>query len=425
MLAAFVLFGVCYACELSDWSLNMLRKRVLSFLPIINHSTGHDHLKCVHFWIIVTTFAGLGFFVGMWTVLLADLAGALQLSPVLLGIALSSFSSAGIVALASGSYLAARLSRRAILLIGIVGMSIFLVVLSSVSQFAILLIVLICGGVCTSCYDLAVNTLGGDYERRYQCKTMATFHAGFSGGAAPGAFLSALALSAGIGFRTIYIVGAVLFLVLGLVAAWCPLPSDTSTAELTVEAYEVQEEAISSTTVMGLLTTPIVMLAITLVCLSFFTDGALEGYISIYLRNLLGSGVLLGGVGIAAYHLTGFLGRLGSAAALRRYGERRVITSAGLLTLLGMLLALATTYSPLAVVGLLLVGIGQSPTVQRGASAVALVTAFGYAVFLVTPLLIGALANLLSLRIALLLTIVASIAIVLVAQRLPGRRSIG
>ncbi len=114
-----------------------------------------------------------------------------------------------------------------------------------------------------------------------------------------------------------------------------------------------------------------------------------------------------------------------------------MITSAGLLTLLGMVLALATAYAPLAVAGLFLVGIGQSPTVptafslaaqvgsQRGARAVALVTAFGYAVFLVTPLLIGALANLFSLRIALSLTIVASIAVVLVARRLPGMRSIG
>jgi len=105
--------------------------------------------------------------------------------------------------------------------------------------------------------------------------------------------------------------------------------------------------------------------------------------------------------------------------------------------LLGMVLALATTYAPLAVVGLLLVGIGQSPTVPTafslaaqvgyrwGARAVALVTAFGYTVFLVTPLLIGMLADIFSLRIALLLTIVASIAVVLVAQRLPGMRSIG
>jgi len=263
----------------------------MSFLRTTNHSAGYNHLQRIHFWVVVTIFAGLGFFVGVWTVLLADLARALQLSPALLGIALSSFSSAGIVALVSGSYLAERLSRRAILLAGIAGIGIFLLVLSFVSTFAILLIVLICGGVCASCYDLAVNTLGGDYERGYERKTMAIFHAGFSGGAAPGAVLSALALSAGVGFRTIYIAGSILFFLLVLVTAWCPLPSSASAIQPVMEA---QEEAVPVVTVIGLLITPVVLLAITLVSLSFFTDGALEGYISIYLRDLLGSGVLLG-----------------------------------------------------------------------------------------------------------------------------------
>jgi MFS family permease len=200
-----------------------------------------------------------------------------------------------------------------------------------------------------------------------------------------------------------------------------------------MDVREEQEHTLSSKGMPGLLATPIVLLAVLLVSLSFFTDGALEGYISIYLRDLLGSGVLLGGIGIAAYHLTGFAGRLGGVVALRRYGERRVITLAGTLTLLGMVLTLATTFAPLAVIGLLFVGIGQSPIVptafslagqvgaRRGASAVAIVTASGYTVFLITPLLIGTLAGLFSLRAALLGTIVTSTVIVLVAQRLPGR----
>ncbi len=88
----------------------------------------------------------------------------------------------------------------------------------------------------------------------------------------------------------------------------------------------------------------------------------------------------------------------------------------------------------LAVLGLLLVGFGQSPLVaiafslaaeagpQQGARAVAIVPVFGYSVFLVSPLLIGVLATLFSLRIALLLTIVISLGNVFVAQRLPCKR---
>ena len=48
------------------------------------------------------------------------------------------------------------------------------------------------------------------------------------------------------------------------------------------------------------------------------------------------------------------------------------------------------------------------------------VTAFGYSIFLISPLLVGFLAAFFSLRIALLLTIVTSVGVILIAQRLPG-----
>ena len=404
-----------------------------SFSSLLKARTSMEQtsLQHIHFWVVVTVFVGLGFQVGVWTVLLADLAHALKLSPALLGIALSCFSCSGIVLLVFGSYLADRLKRRFIVLLGIGGLSLFYIALIFVSQYSILLITLFFGGMAASCYDLAVNTLGGDYERRYAKKVMTLFHAGFSGGAALGAISSAVALANAIGYRTVYGVTALLLLILGGAMTFLPLPfivvQTTSTKEATNNS--------KPPSVFAVLVLPMVLLAVALVSLSFFTDGALEGYTSIYLRNLLGSGVLLGGIGIAAFHLMGLLGRLVSAIALQRYGERLVITLAAMLSVTGMLLALSTTQSFLAVGGLLLVGLGQSPMVatafslaagassQQGARAVAIVTAFGYSVFLISPLLIGILATLFSLRIALLLTIVTSLGIVLVAQHLPGKRS--
>jgi MFS family permease len=188
-----------------------------------------------------------------------------------------------------------------------------------------------------------------------------------------------------------------------------------------------------STSIFGLLAIPLVLLATLLVSFAFFTDGALEGYISIYLRDLLGSGALLGGVGIAAFYLIGAIGKVGSTIFLRRYGERPVVTVCALLSTAGMLIALSTTSAPLAVLGLLLLGLGQAPLAptafslasrveaHQGARAIAVVTAFGYSIFLIGPPIIGALAALTSLRTALLLTIAASLSIVLIAQRLLGR----
>ncbi len=388
------------------------------------------HLQRIHFWVVVTAFVGLGFQVGVWTVLLADLAKALKLSPALLGIALSCFSGAGIALLVLGSYLADRLRRRTIALLSIGGLSLFYITLIFVSQYSVLLVALLFGGMAASCYDLTVNTLGGDYERYYAKKAMTLFHAGFSGGAALGAVSSAIALTNGIGYRAVYGATALFLLVLAGAITLLPLtPLAQPASEQETRKSNVQ------LSVLAVLTLPLVLLAITLVSLSFFTDGALEGYSSLYLRNLLGSGVLLGGIGIALFHLTGLLGRLMSSVALRYYGDRRVVTIAALFSVLGLVLALATAQPLLAVIGLLLVGFGQSPMVaiafslaaetgpQQGARAVAIVTAFGYSIFLVSPLLIGVLATLFSLRVALLLTIVTSLGIVLLAQRLPGKRS--
>ena len=407
-------------------------KNAFSSLLKARTPTNEVQQQSSRFWVIVTIFAGLGFQVGVWTILLADLTHALKLSPALLGIALSCFSGAGIILLTFGSYLADRLKRRFIALLGLCGLSLFYLSLIFVTTYPLLLTAFLFGGTAASCYDLAANTLGGDYERRYTKKVMTLFHASFSGGAVIGAIGSAIALANGIDYRTVYEVTGLLLLVLAGAMTFLPLPT-TLIEATSIEKVANHSKSLSSG--LAVLVLPMVLLAITLVSLSFFTDGALEGYISIYLRDLLGSGVLLGGLGIAAFHLIGLFGRLVSAIALRRYGERSIITIAGTLSIVGMILALSTTNASLAVSGLLLVGLGQSPIVatafslaaeaepQQGARAIAIVTACGYSVFLVSPLLIGVLATLFSLRIALLPTIVTSVGIVLVAQRLPGKRA--
>lgn len=382
------------------------------------------------FWSIVTIFTGLGFYVGVWAILVADLANALKLTPAQLGLALACFPCVGITVLLFGGFLADHLTRRLILLLGIGGISLFFVILTFVSHYALLLVALLFGGASGSCYDLAINTIGGDYERRYGSKTMTLFNAGFSGGAALGAMGSAVALTSGVSFRIIYATSALLFLLLAGAALLFPLPSNTVAAKETVPGDAEKHKS----SIITLLVVPVVLTATLIVGLSFFTDGALEGYISIYLRNLLGSGALLGGVGIAAFYLIGMFGRISSTVFLRRYGERAVVTISGLLSAFGMLIALSTTSTLLVVGGLLLVGLGQAPLVptafslvaqveaRQSARAVAAVTACGYSVFLVSPPLVGILATLFSLRIALLLTIVTSIGIVLIAQRLPGPR---
>ena len=171
---------------------------------------------------------------------------------------------------------------------------------------------------------------------------------------------------------------------------------------------------------------PAVMFAIALISVTFFGDGALESFLSTYLRTTLAGGALVSGFGIGSYHFASLLGRLTATAALRRFGERRVMLAAGLLAAAGLLTAVTATAVAGAIGGLLLVGFAIAPVVPttlslaaRSGQAVATTTAAGYGAFIVSPLTIGLLAQATSLRLALALLVVTSLAIAGLATRGP------
>jgi MFS family permease len=126
------------------------------------------------------------------------------------------------------------------------------------------------------------------------------------------------------------------------------------------------------------------------------------------------------------------LGRLTATALLRRFGERRVVTGAGLLAATGLLIAVMAPDAAGAIGGLLLVGFAIAPVVPttlslagrsapgRSGQAVATVTAAGYGSFILSPLTIGLLAQATSLRLALGLLVLTSLAIAGPATRWPA-----
>jgi MFS family permease len=209
-----------------------------------------------------------------------------------------------------------------------------------------------------------------------------------------------------------------------------PITAATTPSPPTAAAATPRPPAAAAAPRGGLLRAPGVLVALALITLCFLGDGAIEGYVPLYLRDLLGAGALLTGIGVAAFHSASLAGRLTAARAQARLGERGLITAAGVGASAGMLVVVLADAPALAAAGLLLVGASLAPVVptalsvagradpRRAGAAVSLVTTVGYSAFVVGPPLVGALADATSLRTALVPVVVTTALLALVARRL-------
>lgn len=376
-------------------------------------------------------FLVLGFHVGVWAVELPRLAGALRLEPGALGAAVSASAAAGIVTLFGGGHLADRFGRRPVLITGFGGTAAAFALLAQVRSMTALVPVFVLYGLTVSFIDLGANTVGSDYERAHGRQVMTGLHAGFSLGALLGALTSALLLWAGAGFRTVYVLLAVVLALSALVVALSSLPPRNAD----VDADTNGSAGVSASIRPGqrVWRDAGVVLAIGAVTVTFFGDGALESFLGVFLTRWHASDGVLTGIGIGAYHLASLLGRLGSVGLQKRWGERRLLFWAGILAAAGMTAVVTTTTPAVAIGGLLAVGAALSPVVPMALSlagrsvpahagkAVALTTAVGYSAFVAGPALIGAIADATGLRTALSLLIASTLTVSALAVRWPAQ----
>ncbi len=390
-----------------------------------------------HVRIATSLFAGLGLQVGLWAVLVPELVASRSLSPGELGVLLGVLAGTSILSLSVAGLVIDRVGRRPLACLGAAGMGAGLLLLALVEARWALLPTIVLYGLANGLLDLSANTIGADVEREHRIRVMIRLHAGFSGAAAVAALATGVALAAGASAGSLYGCGAVALLAVAVLAATGPLPGHVATgAPVGVAIGDEREIVATADAPVGerrrgsLLRAPGVLVAVTLITLCFFGDGAIEGYVALYLRDLLGAGALLTGVGLALFHGASLAGRLASSAALGRLGERNLITLAGVGASAGMLVIVLARTPGLAAAGLLLVGISLSPVVPtalsvagrsdpaRAGAAVSLVTAVGYGAFVLGPPFTGALADATSLRTALMPVIVSTALLAVTARRL-------
>ena len=369
--------------------------------------------------VLLGAFGSFGLFAGTFAVLLADLSRALDLSPGPLGFALFVGAAASVLAMACVGWTADRLGRRVFLVISGGAMGVGIAALAFAGGYAALLAALIVISAATGLYDVGINAAAVDLEKATGRRFMAMLHAAFSAGGVVGALSAGALLSAGLDYRHVYLgtllpIGAVILAVATTRFPSQHAPPDRDDGGERPGLYR---------------NLPLLLIAV-IATLALLSEGEMEHWSGVYLRQTLGLSALLGGSGVAVFYGAMVAGRLGAAFVIARFGNRRTLLAAGLLAAGGMTLALATREPSLVIAGFLVVGLALSAVVpiafsaagdlapERAGAAISVVTTLGYGGFLLGPVIVGGLAEVVGLRAALGIIVVSGLLIFTLALRL-------
>ena len=384
----------------------------------------------------LSAFGFFGLFWGCFAVLLADLSGSLGLSPGPLGVALFVGAGASIATMAALGWASDRLGRRAYLILATCAFAAGIAGLALSGSYPALLATLVVLYSFSGLYDVGINAVAVDLERLSGRRFMSYLHAAFSGGAMVGALGAGALRQAGVDYRLVYL--ALLLplaaLVLAFAAARFPRLGDGGTDGERPPgggpSAAAAPEARGGAGRWELYHDRSLLLVAAIACLGLLAEGEMEHWSGIYLRDTLGLAAIVGGSGVAVFYGAMALGRLATGWIVGHVGNRRTLLGSGLLAAGGMLLALATTSPALVVGGFLLVGLALAAVAplafsvagdlvpERAGSAVSVVTTFGYGGFLLGPPLVGGLAEVVGLRAALGVIVVAGLAVFILSLRL-------
>ena len=199
----------------------------------------------------------------------------------------------------------------------------------------------------------------------------------------------------------------------------CPVPDDAD-REPTPETDAVAGRGVNPWRAAAL---PLAALGL-LGVFGAFVEDAGASWSALYLRNELAAGAATAGLGFVALQSAMTVGRLTGDRVVDRFGQRRVAQVGGVLIAGGMGAALAFPSITTTLIGFALAGLGVAtliPAVYHAADELpGLSSGSGLTVinwllrvgFLLSPPLIGVLADAASLRVALLTVVLAGVGIV-------------
>jgi predicted MFS family arabinose efflux permease len=351
-------------------------------------------------WIFFANGAGMA----SWVPHIPMVQATLGLGPSVLGLALLAMGVGALVGIPLSGRASARFGSRTVVRTTALLFFAALPLPLLAPTLAHLVVALFVLGAGNGALDVSMNAQAAAVERRWPRPIMSSFHAMWSAGGIAGAGTAALALGAGIEPARHLSVAAVVLLATTLPALLPLLPPAADTHG------DDRRLARPTRAVLGL-----GLVAF----LALLAEGAVGDWSAVYLRHDLGTSDATAALGYAAFSLTMAVGRFLGDALVARLGDERVVRRFTGGAALGLGAALAIGHPWAALVGFATAGFGIAnliPIVFRAASrlrgvppseGIAAVGTFGYVGFLTGPPLIGLVAELLTLPVALGLVVAA------------------
>jgi MFS family permease len=330
---------------------------------------------------VVASFATFGLFWGSWAVMLFNIQHTFGLNDAQLGILLAVAVAVAGTSSAVMAHFCDRVGARRLLWIALFAWSVLLCVLALTHgtwSFAVALVLVeVAGGS----IDTAMNA-EASHRLVSSPKSLVRLHALFNTGALTGAAIAALVIHAGVSWRWVWPGIAVVALAVGV---WA-LVTDPGTSLLEPDPSGAPH---SSRHPLRRLRADGLLLLLVVFALAEITEGGVDTWGVLYLRNHLATGVLLGAGAYVVGQLVAATTRGAGGHLLGRLSTRAALITGGCVAGAGILLESLTSFSGVAAVGLALGTGGASlfwplvmSTVSRMAtqlvSAVGAFTAAGY-----------------------------------------------
>jgi MFS family permease len=360
---------------------------------------------------------------------LPEVKADLGLSNSALGAALAALPLGALLAGLSSAPLIRRFGSARVASLGLTLLAVAIWAAAAAPNWAALAGALLFAGAMDAIVDVAQNAHGLRVQRGYGRSILNAFHGVWSIGAVTGGLLGSAA--AGLGIRVPLHLGVVA-LAFGLPALFGPrvLLSGPDDADRDGDATAPGRGGPGPRSVRRTAILAMAALGVLAACGAFVEDAG-GSWSTIYLRDELSAGAAAAGLGFVALSTAMTIGRLTGDRVVDRFGQRRVARAGGALTAGGMGLALLLPSIGTTVLGFALAGLGVAtliPAVYHAADELpGLRRGLGLAVvnwllrigFLVSPLLIGVLADAFSLRVALLTVVLAGLGALVLGRVLP------